>query len=244
MIITSKQNDFIKQIRSLSNKKNRDETGLYISESVKMVKEALAIIPGSIEKIVATEHCANLVNCPSEKLVLVSDLVFESISTEVSPQGIMAIIRKPNLSPIAPTGKCLFLDGVSDPANVGAIIRTAVCAGYKELYLCDTADAFSPKSIRASMGGIYRAKIYQGEREELLRVIDKPIIVADMGGKDVFEFSYDGDFCLAIGNEANGISEELKRNADYIVSIPMENGMESLNASVSAGILMYLLKQK
>ena len=241
-MITSRQNSFIKEIRALADKKARDKTGWYIAEGVKMVKEASSNEKVDVLFVVGIKEKLDLIDCPETKKVEVSEQVFSSITTEVSPEGVLAVINKPENRVVSPSGKCLLLDGVSDPANVGAIIRTAVCAGFINVYCVSTADPFSPKSVRASMGGIYRANVVCGKREEIVSVIDKPFIVADMGGENVYDFDIGKDFCLVIGNEANGVSDELKEKADYTVSIPMQNGMESLNASVSAGILMYLLK--
>ena len=155
----------------------------------------------------------------------------------------MAIIEK-NESPIeSPSASCLFLDGVSDPANVGAIIRTAAASGYNQIYLADTADCYSPKSVRASMSGIFKIKVIKGSKEQLLNAIDIPICIADMSGQSVYDVTMPDKFCLVIGNEARGVSEEVRNLAKISVSIPMENDMESLNASVSAGILMYILKR-
>lgn len=241
-MIESRQNAFIKQIRALKDKKNRDSEGLYIAESVKMVKEALKCVPDDVVYVIGTKTCLQDIDVPETKKVEVTDSVFESISTEVSPQGVLAVIRKPQLLLSSPKGKCLLLDRVSDPANVGAILRTAVSAGFKDVYCFNTADPYSPKSVRASMSGVYKANLYFGALDELLGVINLPKIVADMNGESVFDFCINKDFCLVIGNEANGVLPKLKQSADYTVSIPMQNGMESLNASVSAGILMYLLK--
>jgi TrmH family RNA methyltransferase len=143
----------------------------------------------------------------------------------------------------SPTDSCILLDGVADPVNVGAILRTAVAAGYKQVYMTsDCADPYSPKAVRCSMSGVFRAQIMRGELDELLKVINVPIVVADMNGENVFEKQIKDKFCLVIGNEGRGVSVTLKERADITVSIPMENGMESLNAGVSAGILMYNLK--
>ena len=242
MIITSRQNSFIKEIRALADKKNRDKTGGFIAEGVKMVKEASSIKSDDVLFVVGLKEKLDLIDIDEAKKIEVTDQVFSSITTEVSPEGVLAVIKKPENKLKSPVGKCLFLDGVSDPANVGAIIRTAVSAGFTDVYCYKTADPFSPKSVRASMGGIYRANIISGEREDLLSVIDKPFIVADMNGQNAYDFKIDTDFCLVIGNEANGVSNELRNKANFTVSIPMQNGMESLNASVSAGILMYLLR--
>ena len=243
-MITSKQNTAIKEIRSLSMKKFRDEKGEYIVESVKLVADAIAT-KQPVKKIFATEKGLNLL-CGilgDVQAEIVSEEVFASISTEVSPQGVIAIVEEPALEYEKPNGSCLLLDGVSDPANVGAIIRTAAASGYNQLYLVDCADAFSPKSVRASMGGVFRTKIYTCTKQQALDGIKHPIVVADMKGENAFENTLKGDFCLVIGNEGHGVSEEVKSRASHTVSIPMQNGMESLNASVSAGILMYALKK-
>ena len=244
-MITSKQNTAIKEIRSLSMKKFRDEKGVYLVESVKLVADAIHT-KQPVKKIFATEKGAKLLSELAEfsSVELVTDEVFASISTEVSPQGVIAVVEKPSLEFESPNGSCILLDGVSDPANVGAIIRTASASGYNQLYLVDCADAFSPKSVRASMGGVFRVKIYTPERKEVLDGIKLPLVIADMYGENVFENTLQGDFCLVIGNEGHGVSKEVKEKANYTVSIPMQNGIESLNASVSAGILMYALKKE
>ena len=243
-MIVSRQNSLIKLIRSLSDKKNRDREGLYIAEGFKTLKECV-LLNCDIYKIVCTQKGLTLIEdiCKNRQVELVSDDVFLYISGEVTPQGVMAIIKKPSLQLEKSFGKCLFLDGVSDSANVGAIIRTAAACGINQVYIADGADAYSPKSVRASMGGIFRVKVYVGEKEQLLSALSLPIVVADMHGKNVFDCNIKGDFCLVIGNEAHGVSDLLKQSAKHIVSIPMQNGMESLNASVSAGILMYELSK-
>lgn len=243
MLINSRSNQYIKKIRSLKDKKFRDEFNLYLVEGVKLVREVLSLnLP--IESIIATEDGFNkLAVAVNKNLVTkVTESVFESISNEVTPQGVLAVVKK-QISEKIDNGASVFLDGVADPGNVGAIIRTAAASGYKNVYLAHgSADAYSPKSVRASMGGIFKVNIIEGEREQLIKKIKEPIVVADMLGKNLFEFEK-GEYCLVIGNEGNGVSEQLKKIAQHIVSIPMQNGMESLNASVSAGILMYALKK-
>ena len=243
-MITSKQNAYIKTVKSLKDKKYRDEYGLFLIEGVKMVKEA--ILSGvQIQKILATEKGGEQLFVALGNKVeveLVSEIVFDCLTDEVSPQGVLAVAVKPNLPLSAPNGASLFLDGVSDPGNVGAIIRTAAASGYKDIYLANSADAYSPKSVRASMSGIYKVNVYSGDKDQLLKVINQPIVIADMNGCSVFDCKPMQNFCLVIGNEAHGVSKELRDLAQVTVSIPMQNDMESLNASVSAGILMYALK--
>lgn len=239
-MIISRSNPLIKLVRSLSDKSARDEHCLFVAEGVKSVKEAFSS-GFAVECVLGTKKGLSLLGKTEGKTEELSDDVFKSVSGEQSPQGVLAIVKKPKNRIIPPRGNCVFLDGVMDPSNVGAIIRTAVAAGYKDVFLADCADAFNPKAVRASMGGIFKALVICGTREELIPVVDKPFVIADMGGKNVFSRKSQEEVCLVIGNEGHGVSERMKNLASEIVSIPMQNGIESLNAAVSAGILMYAL---
>ena len=242
-MITSRQNALVKRLRALKDKKNRDNWGEYVVEGAKSVMEA-AEFGAEIVSVSATERGAELVRGLNRGIEILSDDVFKSVSEEVSPQGVLAIVKKPiaNLSEI--TEKCVFLDGVSDPANVGAIIRSAAAFGFNFVLIADGADAYASKAVRASMGGIFRVKVFSGTRADMLLKVKVPLVVADMRGETIEKAQIFGAFCLVIGNEAHGVSKELKSLATHTVSIPMQNGMESLNAAVSAGITMYALTLK
>ena len=243
-MISSKQNTLIKEIRSLKDKKFRDKLGVFVLEGVKPVKEGVDFnLP--IREIVLTEkNYGDFANC-NYKIEVVSEEVFKSISEEKTPQGVLAVVFKGENKLSSPKGACLLLDGVSDPNNVGAIIRTAVASGYNDIYLTNAcADAYSQKSVRCSMSGVFRANIMRADVQDILSVINLPIVVADMNGQNVFDIQLDKPICLVIGSEGNGVSDFVKNKADLTVKIPMENNMESLNASVSAGILMYALRKK
>ena len=245
MIITSKNNPLIKETAALKEKKARKELGLFLVEGVKMARECLAS-DFEIERVFLAEDYQGERDFPQEKTVWVSGDVFRFLSDEKTPQGVLCRVKIPKRALQEPKKACLFLDGVSDPANVGAIIRTANAAGYNEIYLTQgCADPYSPKSVRASMSGIFFTKLYTGERAEILNVFkDTPILAADMQGENAFTFTPPERFALAIGNEANGISAETEHAANHVVKIPMSATQESLNAAVSAGILMYLLKKE
>ena len=242
-MISSTQNTLIKEIRSLKDKKFRDKLGVFVLEGVKPVREALALNL-SIREIICTEKtCLEFMSC-GKRVEVVSEQVFKSISEEVTPQGALAIVYKLPCEIEKAQGNSLLLDGVSDPANVGAIIRTAAASGFNNVYLTNTcADAYSQKAVRSSMSGIFRVKVMRGDIDEILSAIESPLVIADMDGQDVFNMSVKGNVCLVIGNEGNGVSDYLKKKANLTVKIPMQNGVESLNAAVSAGILMYALKK-
>lgn len=245
MIITSKNNPLIKETATLKEKKGRKQHGSFLVEGIKMSREVQK--SGLVlERVFVSEALANTVDFPKEKTVIVSEAVIRALCDEKTPQGVVCRVKIPTYELATPKGACLLLDGVADPGNVGAIIRTANAAGYEEIYLTDDcADAYSPKSVRASMSGVFFTKTYIATRERILRAMENtPIVIADMHGENVFAFNAPQKFALVIGNEANGVSTQLKNAATHVVKIPMRETQESLNAAVSAGIFMYQLKKE
>lgn len=242
MIILSRQNPLVKELASLKEKKGRRRTGTFLVEGHKMVREAVASGMDVVRLILREDYAGETYGLPA---VLLGRDAFAAVCDEKTPQGIAAEVVIPERSVQPPQGRCLLLDGLQDPANVGAIIRTAVAAGYEDVYLAGCADPFSPKSVRASMSGVFFARIMQGTQEEILSAIaGLPVIAADMGGEDVFSYAAPEKFCLAVGSEGSGLSALVRGRADVTVCILMDARTESLNAAVSAGILMYALRTK
>ena len=242
MIILSRQNPLVKELASLKEKKGRRRTGTFLVEGHKMVREAIACGMDVVRLILREDYAGETYGLPAVRL---GRDAFAAVCDEKTPQGIAAEVAIPLRSVQPPQGRCLLLDGLQDPANVGAIIRTAVAAGYEDVYLAGCADPFSPKSVRASMSGVFFARIMQGTQEEILSAIaGMSVIAADMGGEDVFSYVAPEKFCLAVGSEGNGLSALVRSRADVTVRIPMDARTESLNAAVSAGILMYALRTK
>lgn len=240
MVITSKSNPLVKKYASLKEKKFRKEYSLFLVEGYKMVKEVLNS-PYSVEDVIVSSDYSG------EKYVSdaieVSPQVFSYLSDERTPQGILAVVRIPENRLSAPKSSCLLLDQIQDPGNMGTIIRTANAAGYREIYLIGCTDPYSPKSVRSAMSGLFFTNLYFGERKEVLSALKEyEILCADMDGENIFTFQVPEKFALAIGNEGNGISKEVFSSASHTVRIPMESTAESLNAGVSAGIAMYVLK--
>lgn len=241
-MISAKSNEKIKALRSLAHKKYRRERGEYLVEGVKMVREAILSGQG-VRMIAGVPEALSLLPPTAAETIAVTREVYESFSDEVSPQGVAAAVRLPAFSPAAPQGNALFLDGISDPGNLGTMIRTAVAADFRDIYLAGCADPFSPKAVRASMSGIYFARLYEGCAEDLLGALDLPLIAADMKGENLFTFCPPARFAVAVGSEAKGLSEAVRGRAAHTVSIPMREETESLNAAVSAGIMMYVLSR-
>lgn len=242
MIILSRQNPLVKELASLKEKKGRRRTGTFLVEGHKMVREAIACGMDVVRLILREDYAGETYGLPAVRL---GRDAFAAVCDEKTPQGIAAEVAIALRSVQPPQGRCLLLDGLQDPANVGAIIRTAVAAGYEDVYLAGCADPFSPKSVRASMSGVFFARIMQGTQEEILSAIaGMSVIAADMGGEDVFSYVAPEKFCLAVGSEGSGLSALVRGRADVTVRIPMDARTESLNAAVSAGILMYALRTK
>ncbi len=242
MVIVSKNNPLVKEFACLKDKKFRKERGAFLVEGEKMVKEAVLGGLRVVRLAVREGYCGNTYSLPTFTF---GEDAFRAICDEKTPQGVAAEVEIPKFLLQAPQDSCLVLDGVSDPSNVGAIMRTANAAGYRELYFIDCADPFSPKSVRASMSGVFFVKTMFGSREEVLSVLEgTPLLAADMSGENLFTFTAPEKFALCIGNEGNGLSSAVRNRADFTVKIPMSESAESLNAAVSASLAMYLLKRE
>ena len=189
MIYSSKQNSLIKRIVSLKDKKGRREQGLFIVEGVKMVTEAFKFNQPVTMIIKSVDFNYEMPTFAVETITVSSE-VFKYLSSEQTPQGVMAVIKTPDLSVEKPISNALILDGVSDPGNLGTIIRTAAASGYKSIYLISCAEPFSPKVVRASMSGIYFVKLHKTTYAEVFNAVSGyDILVADMGGENLFEYN-------------------------------------------------------
>ncbi|HBK02471.1 MAG TPA: hypothetical protein DDY77_05545 [Clostridiales bacterium] len=243
MIITSRHNPVVKLYASLKDKKGRISAGGYLIEGEKQVFEAVK----SGKNVLSVMGKARLVSSYEGKVPAVyevTDDICRFVADSVTPQGIFALVAFPQFKAKS-SGNIVLLDGVSDPGNVGTIIRTCAAVGVKTVYILNGADPYSPKCVRSAMSGLNSVEVYPVEEGELEKVIEnRRVIVADMGGENLFGKTISGDFCLVIGNEAHGVSEKLKERADEVVSIPMKSNMESLNAGVSCSIILYELLHK
>lgn len=243
----SVHNQNIVLAKKLLQKKYRDIEGKYIVEGSKLVKEAFEKNQ-QIFYMIVREDCVDKFQellCRGEYFVVTTKTMDTLVDT-VTNQGILAVVGKPSFSLRVPKSNALILDHIQDPANVGAILRTAAAAGYNDIYMIESADPYSPKSIRSGMGSQFCLNLFEGSAVDILEKVKETCLLfcADMDGENAFDCATDRQHALLLGNEGNGVSAELKVACDKTVSIPMLNNMESLNVSVSAGILMYLLINK
>ena len=259
-MITSTSNQQMKQVSLLLKKaKERKNTQSFVVEGPRMVAEAPV---DSLKAVYVSENYANneenakVLNVLQNKCTqanaiyeIVADNVFKSVSDTQTPQGIMAVVAMPDYSLeellAGEKTQLLILESIQDPGNLGTMVRTGEGAGVTGIIMNKTTvDLFNPKTIRSTMGSIYRVPFYVTEdlagTMKDLQAQGISLYAAHLKG----EHSYDEeDYTKAcgflIGNEGNGLSDEIANLADTYIKIPMEGQVESLNAAISATLLMY-----
>lgn len=251
LVITSKDNEKIKEIKKLKEKKYREETNLFVVEGIKIVKEAIEY-DADIKKIVISndaigyevdEEVLKLIQ--KYEVMIVSQNVFESISDVKTPQGILAVIKNKENTEIDYNEDVIFvLDNIQDPGNLGTIIRTLDSVGIKQLIVSDdTVDYMSPKVLRSTMGGAFRVNVIV--KDSLIDTINElkkngyEVLATDLAtDSSIYDIEYKKKVII-IGNEANGVSDEVKNEADKRIKIPMLGKTESLNAAVATSVIAY-----
>jgi TrmH family RNA methyltransferase len=233
------KNEF-KYIQSLCHKKQREEEGLFIAETPKLLKEILHS-HYTIKNIYATASWINEQTKKYANITEVSELELARMSSLQTPNQVLAIVKQQdNKLPEISTHLSLILDGIQDPGNLGTIIRIADWYGIKNI-LCtnDTADCYNSKVIQSTMGSFTRVNIWYGNIvEEVLKQSKLPIYGAVLNGENVYSSAKNKTAILVIGNEGNGIRENVLPFITHPVTIPKIGGAESLNAAVATGIIL------
>mgnify|MGYP000012311251 CR=1 FL=1 len=242
-VITSTQNRTVRLFRSLAEKKFREREGLFPVEGGNIVMDipsgqALRFVLATPER---AEEAEEGFGGSGVKVYVVADEVMKSVSDTVTPYGLAAAAELPHREFAAPQGDALLLDGVSDPGNLGTILRTAAATGFGDVYLLDCADAYAPKTVRASMGGIFRVRTYDVTEEQAKALAaGTASAVLDMGGRSLTGSPLPTPCLYVAGSEAHGVRAALRGAAREIRSLPMAGGMESLNVAVACAVAMYL----
>lgn len=248
-MITSSSNSQVKNVINLLKKSGeRKRRGLFVIEGIRMFTE---IPKDRIVKVYASESFAhaNETILKGFDYELVSDRVYEQMSDTKTPQGIMALVEMLSytLDDIirGETPVIAMLENIQDPGNLGTIIRSAEGAGATGLIMsADTVDIYNPKTIRSTMGALFRMPfIYVDDMVETakeLRRREIRLVAAHLKGENnYYNENLAVPMALMIGNEGNGLTDRLTNEADLLVKIPMEGGLESLNAAVSTAVILY-----
>ncbi|MBQ8508947.1 MAG: RNA methyltransferase [Clostridia bacterium] len=254
-IITSRQNPLITRLAKLSDKKHRDAEGLMRLDGVKLfseaVKSGLAVEYVFLAQSRREKLCAELADDlagAGGRIYTVADPVLEKLTDEKAPQGIVAFCRYFDVSRTvdADASRTLLLSSIRDPGNLGTMIRTAYALGIDRVYIsADCADLYSPKTLRAAMGTIFR--------QPLTVVEDERTLIADLRGNGIAVYAaalrenavklgsvpLPERVCVAIGNEGHGLSDEVIDACTGTMIIPMNPGCESLNAASAATVLIW-----
>ena len=246
-MIQSVKNPKVQLWRSLRDAKGRKQSGSFLVEGVRLVREALLSSFPVREVLLRNDFQADPSLIPllngNFPVYRLADHVFQSVCDTRTPQGIAAVLGVRTL-PLQ--GSALIaLDGVQDPGNLGTIIRTADAAGMNGVLLSpECADLFSPKVLRAAMGSVFHLGFSFPEHldQALMALKEKgfSILSSQLDGEPFFNRrNVRSSFVLVIGNEGNGVSDPVRRIATHRLCLPMAGNAESLNASVAAGIMMY-----
>ncbi len=234
--ISSKSNDFIKELIKSKHKKVNGKT--FLIEGERFVREA---IKRNIRiKTLLFVSQPDFVTISNYDCVLISQEIAEALSSTISPSGIFAVVEYGGGEFSLPTGDFLVLDRVHDPGNLGTIIRSALAFGFRQIYMLNCVDWRNDKVLRSTMGTIFDMQLYTANFDEIVTLASKfPLYKAEMTGQSVYDFVRKNQILgLVLGNEANGISGEIDKLVSATLSIPMQNDVESLNVAVAGAILM------
>lgn len=248
-IITSTENKLIKELLALLNKKQRQSTGRFLLESIRSIEESLIYGYSPMRLIIREDvEIPEFLDKFSHLMTMVDHKVFNRLSTTEKSQGIIGVypFLEYKLKDVLEKSRILFLDGIQDPGNLGTIIRSAAAFAIDGILIGPgTVDIYNDKVLRSTMGGIFALPIISIKTEEL-KLFKKHgflIVGADLDGEDLHEFSFAQKTIVAIGNENSGLSEDFKKLSDNTVTINITSSMESLNAGVAAGIILYELNR-
>lgn len=244
MIINSKQNSLVKYAMSIKDKKGVTKSGECLVESEKLVNDLVHSNHKVSSILVNSEKAdkfAYITNAFKGKTYLVTPEICNYLADSVTPSGIFAFcsVPKNNIGKI--NGNFLVLENLQDPTNFGALVRSAKAFNFNNILAVGGVFPYSYKAIRSSMGYVFDVNFVNVTLEDI-KNLNLPLFVGDMGGENIANIKkVVSPFGVAIGNEGKGVSDQLLAIATKVVSIPMQNGVESLNAAVSGGILMYHL---
>ena len=252
-IISSKDNELIKHIKKLKDKKERDISNEYIIEGIKLIQEAIQE-KAKIKQIIICEECEKAESIPKEimyeiakyECIYITQKLYNYLTEVKTPQGILAVIEKESSENNIDYKQDIIvaLDGIQDPGNLGTILRTVDSIGLTQILVSkDTADSYNPKVVRSTMGAIFRVKVIECEDlGKTLKEIKKhkfEIVVTSLQTKNsIYDIDYNKKV-VVIGNEANGVQKSIQDLADKKVKITMLGKKESLNASVATGVILY-----
>lgn len=249
-MITSVANEKVKYVRSLYRRRVRYRERHFVIEGVRLVDEALraGIVPAlvfyseEVDALPGGQELLAKIQKRGSPAFAVSEKVMKALADTVSPQGILAVVPFAELAPPLSPSLGLVVDGLRDPGNLGAILRSANAAGVEQVILArETVDPYNPKVVRGAMGAHFRLPIVALSWPEIAETLaGVQVLLADARAKRAYyEVDWTRPSALIIGGEAYGASQEAMELATATIAIPMHGGAESLNAAVAASIILF-----
>ena len=259
-LITSTSNNRVKEIKSLKDKKFRNENGLYFIEGIRFFEEAIIEYSKKnieiVDVVISEDFDENLLRSILQKysynklisVTKVSSKNFYEMSDTKTPQGILAVIKmkKYDLVDIIDKGELfIFIDSIQDPGNLGTIVRTAEAAGFDGIIASKgTVDLYNNKVLRSTMGSVFRIPFILSEnvKEDMKKMKENGVKIYGAhlnADKNIYQHQYTGKIALVLGNEGAGMSDLVMHECNELLIIPMQGNAESLNVSVASAVLMF-----
>lgn len=239
--ITARKNPLLQQVRKLlSSRKERQETELYVADGTKLLEEAAKY--AQLDTVILSDGVE--ADLPEHiRLVRVPGDVMESISPMQTPQGALFLCRMPEQKAFVPQKRMLLLDGIQDPGNLGTILRTADALQVPVVLLEGCADPYNHKTVRASMGAVFRTPPVRADWEQVKTAFQREKIQVGVTAlsdtaRDIRQWNL-RDMAVVIGSEGQGVRPQILEQADARLIIPMDSQCESLNAAVAATIVLW-----
>lgn len=238
--ITSRTNPLVKQVVDLHSRKGRAEHKQFIAEGIRTCEtliKSCTLINCYVTDAISTQ---DLPFIPVNKIIDVTDEVMEKMSTAESPSGILCVFELPQTPALNSLNQSVILHGISDPGNMGTLIRTTAALGIKQVVCIDTVDAWSPKVVQASVGTIGNVIIIDTDWETVIAQKNDialcALVVKEGKSPQALDFTRS---VLVIGNEARGLPDDIIASCDERCTLPMPGNTESLNAAVAGSIALY-----
>lgn len=240
--ITSRTNEEIKLVAQLHSAKGRDEQKRFIAEGSRTCQTLVENGMKLVQMYVTKDEFATVKTFAKNYwITIVDEHVMQKMSAATNPSGILGVFQIPAQPSFGTLESGLVLANVTDPGNVGSLIRTCAALNIKNIIAVEGADIWSPKVVQASAGALGLVQIYTPSWQTLIKWKKdfKLVALVVKGGKKPAELTFDKTL-LVVGNEANGIAQEWARNCDSFMTIPMPGHTESLNAAVAGSLALYL----
>lgn len=244
MFIDSTSNKIVKHTKKLLERSGRREHKQFIIEGKRLVCDAIE--NGANIEYILLEQGTEVPSSASVCKYELSHKAFSALKTTVNSQGILAVVNMPEIDDFNATGDFyIYLDGIADPGNMGTIIRTADACGADGLILSENCvDIYNPKVVRSTMASIFNVDIYYDNSDRCIlnkmRECRVNIISGSLqGNKSIYDVDFKNKSVIVIGNEANGITDEVINLSTELVKIPIVGKAESLNAAVACAVMSY-----